>query len=73
MFWQVVAAGATSETNRNKRQREAEAELGDDGRVLLRYSGTENLCRVMVEGPADEQVERLADKIADAVRQEIGA
>ncbi len=46
--------------------------LGDEGRVLLRYSGTENLCRVMVEGPDAAQVRQHAEKIADAVRQELG-
>ena len=52
--------------------REAEAELKDAGRVLVRYSGTQNMCRVMVEGPSDEMVERLCGKIADAVKEEIG-
>ncbi|MCA8956942.1 MAG: phosphoglucosamine mutase [Planctomycetes bacterium] len=52
---------------------EAEAELGDDGRVVLRYSGTENLCRVMVEGPTEEIVTALTSRIADAVRQELAS
>jgi phosphoglucosamine mutase len=47
--------------------------LGDDGRVVLRYSGTENLCRVMVEGPSEQVVRDHAERIADAVRKEIGA
>ena len=48
--------------------REAEAELGEDGRVLVRYSGTQPLCRVMVEAPAEEQARALAERIAGAVR-----
>ncbi len=49
----------------------AEAELGDGGRVLLRPSGTEPLLRVMVEGRDGEQVERLANAIASAVRESV--
>ncbi len=52
---------------------EAEAELGEEGRVLVRYSGTENLCRVMVEGPTPEDTERIAAHIADVVRAVIGS
>ena len=46
----------------------AEAELADNGRVLLRPSGTEPKVRVMVEGKMRRQVDALANRIADAVR-----
>lgn len=45
-----------------------EAELGDDGRVLLRPSGTEPLVRVMVEGRDEAKVAELAERVAAAVR-----
>jgi phosphoglucosamine mutase len=48
--------------------RAAEAELGDRGRVLVRYSGTQALCRVMVEGPESAVVERLCAAVAEAVQ-----
>lgn len=49
----------------------ARRELGPDGRVLVRYSGTEPLCRVMVEGPDAGRVERLAAELAETVRREL--
>ncbi len=52
--------------------RQAEAELGDHGRVLVRFSGTEPLARVMVEGPTDEVVSTHATSIAAAIRCELG-
>ncbi|MBN2468810.1 MAG: phosphoglucosamine mutase [Deltaproteobacteria bacterium] len=52
--------------------KQVEAELGDEGRVLVRYSGTQNLCRVMVEGPSDAVTEKYCAQIADIVRASIG-
>ncbi len=48
------------------------AELGADGRVLVRYSGTQNLARVMVEGPEQGHIDAAAGRIADALRAAIG-
>lgn len=51
---------------------EANRSLGAEGRVLVRYSGTEPICRVMVEGEDDKLVERLANMIAEATQIEVG-
>lgn len=48
---------------------QAESDLGSDGRVLLRASGTEPLIRVMVEGKVQQRVDHWAERIADAVQQ----
>ena len=52
---------------------EAKATLGDNGRVVLRYSGTEPLARVMVEAEHQLDVERFSESIAAALRKEVGA
>ncbi|HTG87826.1 MAG TPA: hypothetical protein VL907_12355, partial [Pyrinomonadaceae bacterium] len=52
--------------------REVETQLADTGRLLLRYSGTEPLARVMIEGESQRQIESYAEKIASAIKQEIG-
>lgn len=51
---------------------EVEAELNGEGRVLVRYSGTENLCRVMVEAPTQSQTDLCAEKIAASIRLVLG-
>ena len=48
---------------------QAEQQLGNNGRVLIRKSGTEPLIRVMVEGSNQSQVQQLAEQIANAVKQ----
>jgi phosphoglucosamine mutase len=53
--------------------RRIETGLGQDGRVLLRYSGTEPLARVMVEGPDEEVIRRSAQELASCIAREIGA
>ena len=51
--------------------RQAEAQLGDSGRVLVRVSGTEPLVRVMLEGKDEQQIDTLANEIAAVVREKL--
>jgi phosphoglucosamine mutase len=51
---------------------DAEKALCDDGRVLVRYSGTENKCRVMIEGKDQAEIEKLAEIIINKIKAEIG-
>jgi phosphoglucosamine mutase len=52
--------------------RAAEEELKDSGRVVIRYSGTEALARVMIEAESKDAMQRHADAIANAIRRELG-
>jgi phosphoglucosamine mutase len=49
----------------------ARSSLGSRGRILVRYSGTENLVRVMVEGEDEAQIKTIAERLRDVLRQEI--
>ena len=51
--------------------KEVEDCLGSEGRVLVRYSGTEPLCRVMIEGKDENAISRLADKIGRAIKNNL--
>ena len=55
-----------------ERIRAAENELKDSGRVVIRYSGTEALARVMIEAESEEAMRRHAEAIAEAIRKELG-
>ncbi len=51
--------------------KQVESELGEKGRVLVRYSGTQNMCRVMVEGPTKEITGKYCKQIADVVQESL--
>ena len=67
----VRLAGRRAELDTNDMLQDAvaaaEADLGTDGRVLLRLSGTEPMVRIMVEGTSPAEVERHADRLAEVV------
>jgi len=49
----------------------AQSTLAGSGRLLVRYSGTENKVRVMVEGTDEQQIKQIAEELRDVLRQEI--
>ena len=51
--------------------KDVEDRLGTRGRVLVRYSGTQSLCRVMVEGPTIEETRKYCGQIADVVKAKL--
>ena len=51
---------------------QAETDLHGNGRVVVRYSGTEALARVMIEAESEQQMREHAERIAQAIRVEIG-
>nr|MBC8390546.1 phosphoglucosamine mutase [Actinomycetota bacterium] len=52
--------------------KEVEKALGNKGRVLVRYSGTQAVCRVMVEGPTQKETEAFAGTIAEVIKKKLG-
>lgn len=63
-FEQVPAIAAAA--------KEIENELDGEGRLLLRYSGTENLARVMIEGKDQASIEQQAQRLIDVIKSELG-
>jgi phosphoglucosamine mutase len=55
-----------------KAAREIESDLGANGRLLLRYSGTEPLARIMIEGESQDEIEKYASALAGVIRQALG-
>ena len=55
-----------------RESRKIEGELAGHGRLLLRYSGTENLARVMIEGRDQAEVEERANRLAQVIRTSLG-
>jgi phosphoglucosamine mutase len=55
------------------RRDEFQGELGEQGRILVRYSGTEGLARVMIEGPEPVRIDAMAHELAELIRAAIGA
>src|SRR6185369_7751306 len=53
--------------------REIESDLDGRGRLLLRYSGTEPLARIMIEGDDEHEIKAQADRLAVAIRRELGS
>jgi phosphoglucosamine mutase len=53
--------------------RETEEQMGSRGRLLLRYSGTESLARVMIEGESESDVKSKANALAEVIRAELGS
>ncbi|QYO67060.1 phosphoglucosamine mutase [Leptolyngbya sp. 7M] len=51
---------------------QVEEQLKGRGRLLLRYSGTENLARIMIEGPEENEIAMLADHLAKVIKEELG-
>ncbi|MCT4642689.1 MAG: phosphoglucosamine mutase [Bacteriovoracaceae bacterium] len=79
LFPQVLINVAVSEkkdldslSELNEKIKKWQEKLGDKGRTLIRYSGTENLCRVMVEGEDNSLVKKCANDLADTIKKELG-
>ncbi|MFW6311038.1 MAG: phosphoglucosamine mutase [Nanoarchaeota archaeon] len=53
-------------------KKEIEESLGSQGRVFVRYSGTENLCRIMIEGKNLETIKEMAKKVKETLAKEVG-
>jgi len=52
--------------------KEVEKALRNKGRVLVRYSGTQAMCRVMVEGPTHKETKAFAGTIAEVIKKKLG-
>ena len=51
---------------------EINSRLEGTGRTLIRYSGTQNMCRIMIEGKDQEEIKTMANEIAEEIKKEVG-
>ena len=68
----LTKAGWESNSSIQDAISEAERELNGNGRILVRPSGTEPLIRVMAEGPDQDQLDELCNRVGDVIRIEQG-
>ena len=61
----------TENANVQEKKKEIEEKLGEDGRILLRESGTEPVIRVMVEAVTDELCEQYVDEMVEVIKKNI--
>jgi phosphoglucosamine mutase len=52
---------------------EIEKILGKTGRMIVRYSGTQNICRIMIEAQNEKEIKTLANELANEIKKEVGA
>jgi len=71
-WWKHIANSPRRPASLRDEIRAAEESLGCDGRVLVRFSGAEPLARVMVEGLDEAALMAIADRMAGAIRAELG-
>ena len=70
--WNALSQSDAALSRDMKLVQEAEKKLHGQGRVLLRYSGTEAKIRLLIEGRDSSQIDREADRIAEAIQRALG-
>ena len=56
----------------NAKINEIDLSLKGNGRTLIRYSGTQNMCRIMIEGKDEKTINNMAKELAELIKEELG-